>query len=259
MTKSKKNRPNPRRRASLARNRDSPPDNVTVYRGPIQANPVQDGIVVTLNDTDNFALTNGAMVTTVIVPSNPTGSVGFSAFAGLYREYRVLAMECTYIPFQTALSIFNLDLISTGYFPTSPLQSVVVHDAESPSTVADWLGQTSFQMSPLNQTKRRVARMSAVEESDFIETDAPINTFSIGFSVDYTESQDGSHNIATVLTKRKIQFRTKWTSNSMLRNVSLISSNDEKEKQLKKIGITKPEKWLALDPKIKALVLDMVN
>jgi len=78
----------------------------TVYRGPIRpwgsTNAAQ--VVLTRLTQVIPAATDISGLLLVSANNNPAGAVDFSNFAGLYVEYRVLALKLTYVPWDVGFS-----------------------------------------------------------------------------------------------------------------------------------------------------------
>jgi len=190
-----------RRRRTRNRSMVPPPrSSATTYNGPVAlpfALSQNQTYNVNLCSTTSLVSSAGGVISAVI--SNSLSSMNENAsFMAIYDEYRVLAMECTFI--------WNNNNTFSASLAQAPFITVIDRDSNGAiSTVAAAFNFESAKLHSSGQNFKRTARMHSVEDAAFL-TCTPgttstfyIKTYGTGFTV--------STNYATIFTKFLVQFR----------------------------------------------------
>lgn len=117
-----------------------------------------------------FALlsTNAAALTDFVFTSHTVRTLGadFSAWASLYREYRVLSLRTDYVPaYQNSLN--NAQALATG---TAVVSTVIDRDDQAASSgLANILSNDSLRQFSINRPWFRMAKMNSPGEAEFVQ------------------------------------------------------------------------------------------
>jgi hypothetical protein len=121
-----------------------------------------------LYEDDALTSSAGGVVSNVFT-TNPNTAINWSSFAGIYDEYRVLALHIEYLP-SNRYNKSNATLVAPGYI-------VIDTDDTGAITVRnDAATYTSKKFVSLEMPWSMTYRMSTTENSQFITTASPIST-----------------------------------------------------------------------------------
>jgi len=147
----------------------NPPPGAQVYRGPVpnSINSANDYIVAELSLTQVLSTTATGSVSSQLA-INPTGTPNFSAYAGLYEEYRVLAARLDYNP-------IALNFATTQVSTSVPLIVYVSRNSTLAiaSTYALAAEYTDRIVVNTSEKWTKFWRMSGSLESQFYNTSGP--------------------------------------------------------------------------------------
>lgn len=158
-----------KRRVGSPGGREFPSDAV-MYRGPARSGlEMSQTRCRTIPLTYNFNVTAAAGVINNAFGTNPSSAPGWTQLAAIYDEYRILALEVAFTPYNADYS--SVLTAST----TPPIVTVIDHDSGTPLTGYSGLttgGDSFSSLKTFISTKkwRRIARMSDFQEASFVST-----------------------------------------------------------------------------------------
>lgn len=182
-------------------NSQDPSSNSTKYTGAIVIRPKVGEVTVA---TTNLTLvttftTNGSGDAFAVYSTDQVTSVPeWSTWASLYREYRVLGMEATYMPRATAE--YPATGVQIGYGATYIQHGT--SGAVSSTTAA--VENATYQPWSVGKWARRTWHMTSVDEANFITTATYANFGGVGFCA---EAAQASSAFGTVYVRYLVQFR----------------------------------------------------
>jgi len=192
------------RNVNNMRNVSNPPGaNVIRYNGPsrLPENVHPEIKTVELHDGVSVTSTAGGVVDANLFSSQVrTLGDDFSSWAGLYREYRVLAVRLEYHP-----DVIGATVSTLLY---KPVYTVVDRlDTSAIAAYANVESNTSLRIFTLNQPWFREAKMEDTSEADFIQvnSDSP-SPFGVKF---FVTGLTPSTAYGRTLGRWVVQFRTR--------------------------------------------------
>jgi len=184
--------------AKRAKGSKNPGEHTIMYRGVIQDSS-------SLNEIERFCSvcdwvstisTSSGGVINAVVPVAPTNAELWTQLIATFDEYRVLAVECKYVPNYSSLPSTLLGGV---------LGMVVDHDSSSAlSSLASGAAYESFQMAPIDRPLVATWRMSTTLEAQYVNSQAAANAGSIKL---YASGLTASSNYGTVVVRYRLQFR----------------------------------------------------
>lgn len=187
---------------------NGPPATTLVYRGPslLRTLSVPEIREVSLRASKSLS-SSAAAITDDVFTSNSVRTLGadFSAWASLYREYRVLSLRVDFTPAFTQ-SLNNAQALATG---TAVFSTVVDRDDSSPIVaLANVLSNDSLRLFPVNQHWFRFTQMNSPGEAEFIPIGSdPAQYFSIKANLGVAAPTSVAWGI--YITNWIVQFRTR--------------------------------------------------
>jgi len=187
---------------------NGPAANVLVYNGP---SLLRTGVVPEIREvslrSQTTVSTTAAGVTDFVFSSSTVRSNGadFSAWASLYREYRVLSLRSEFTPAYTG-TLNNAQALATG---TAVWSTVVDRDDTSPITaLANVISNDSLRQFSMNMRWFRIAKMNSPGEAEFVPigTD-PAQFFVIKANVGVAAPTSVAWGI--IITTWVVQYRTR--------------------------------------------------
>jgi len=185
---------------------------VVKYGGPSRLPSSVDPEIKTV-ELHNYQLVTLPIGTPSVLDLNVSSSTArtlasdFLGWAGLYREYRVLAIRAEFHPvYKNSPPPFSSNVTAP-----QPMWTVVDRDdASAVGAYANILSNTSLRIFALNEPWKREAKMASTEEADFIAvTASPTAFFDIKLfttsGIDATLATNLGHLYAFYV----VQFRTR--------------------------------------------------
>lgn len=203
-----------------------------------------DLITVVMNEITlyQFPDTDGTGTFVHYAGSSPANSSSWNGYADVYKEYRTVSMEVSYVPAYAGAAHPSNTTGSIGF--TDANYSVVDHtnDSLTSLTLTAAKGYETLEVRPCNMPYKRRAKMMGVEESVFTETASAANLYGIAIVQPYISNATtlSTATVAfTVYVRRTVQFR--------VRDTGVLASKDAKIRELEEkleqvVSITK-QKW----------------
>jgi hypothetical protein len=143
-----------------------PLSSVIRYTGPTHVpTELTDGVTVNLRESAGISTTSGGSL--IFTDTNiPNSAQNWTDFAGVWNEYRVLAIEYEYVPYFKV----NVSGVQDAPMVFTPLHTITT---PTPSTYQTALAYGSPILRSL-MTRCKVSwRMTSVDEADYLSTAAP--------------------------------------------------------------------------------------
>lgn len=187
---------------------NGPPASTLVYRGP---SLLRTSVTPEIREVSLRALLSissaAAAITDFVFQSNMVRTLGadFSAWAGLYREYRVLSLRTDFTPAYIN-SLNGAQQLATG---TAVWSTVVDRDDNSPSGgLTNILSNDSLKQFPINKPWFRNAKMNSPGEAEFVVITAdPAQFFVVKANLGVAAPTAVAWG--NVITTWVVQFRTR--------------------------------------------------
>lgn len=175
------------------------PQWATEYDGPIVSSKMRRGVdcyEVVLTQTVVISSTVGGVINTV-VGNSPASYFDWASFAAIFDEYRCLGLEVWTQPTER----YN----KTTSIMTGPIWVLVDYDDITALTSTNEAASyASSKEKSLDTPWKYSARMNGIENSGFVTTSSPVNTFAIKM---YTDNVTISQEYMRATYKVLIQFR----------------------------------------------------
>ncbi len=183
----------------LSKSRELAPGTV-VYTGPIR----KPGLARSMGDLKTMELRYYAALSSDaggliddVISNNPSSGSGWSSFAGIYGEYRVLGVRLDFKPSDRYSKVTSL---------TTP--GFVVIDNESSSSLASTAAATGYYTAKfisLDDPWSLEMRMGETDQADFLPTASPSSTQWAKF---YLDGMSASKSYGGILVTLLVQFKT---------------------------------------------------
>jgi len=198
-------RPSNRKKRNGA-NRANPSPSAMAYRGPLRlpnGTTANDVVAVQIQLIGTIASSGAGVVATVFdAYSQASSSPDWSAYTGLYAEYRILSMEIEFAPWNK----YNM--------PTStalaPVYSVL--ERQTSTAIASLTEASSFESVKIHDPStrfRRAIKMGGSGESDFTASTTSPNTDDRMFIKLYSSGNTVTTTLYDYLTRCIVQFRNR--------------------------------------------------
>jgi hypothetical protein len=172
------------------------PVGAVIYRGPISGLPWKQSLDLhtCLLALDVVSSTSVGGAIGAVFGSSPGTSSDWTAAAGLFREYRTLGIEVTYVP-------------NTKYSTVSQGVMYSVVDYQSSTALASYAAASANSSVGIHDTSGRftvLARMHNVNDAQWSPTASPLSLYWIKL---YADTLAAATNYGRYLVRYLVQFR----------------------------------------------------
>lgn len=180
------------------------PINALKYSGPINTSAYKQACDVhtfVVHNSGQLTSSAGGVLNTVFTNSNQAGaSADWTGLSALFKEYRILAMQIDYIPWNQ-YSKASTTVVTPLY---------VVSDRETATaltSVADAVGSASCRIYSLDNKWSRSIRMDGVEESQWTVSGSAVASTACTYLKCYASGLSNSTIYGDFISSCVVQFR----------------------------------------------------
>lgn len=194
-----------KKKVNRKKNKINPSPNAAVYNGPLRlpgGSTANDVVSVQLNLIGSVASNGSGVFATVFdAYSQANSSPDWSAYAGLYAEFRILSIDIELVPWNRYLWPTTTNL--------APVYSVVDRvQSTALASLNDAASHTaSVKIHEGGKKFRRSAKMSGTGEADWTSTSSTPNSDDRFYIKLYSTGNTASLTLYDYLTRCVVQFR----------------------------------------------------